>query len=76
MEAAETLLHERIHQITHGNASNPEGKALRQALGRLHTRIGGQDEILPMADEAGIDLSGPLTALSQLETRNRAALLV
>lgn len=76
IEAEETLLHERIHQILHGNAEDENGKALRQSLGRLYSRIGGKDAIVSLAKRVGADLSGPLAALPRVAMRNRPAFLV
>lgn len=76
IEAEETLLHERIHQILHGNAEDENGKALRQSLGRLYSRIGGKDAIVALAKRIGADMSGPLAALPKVAVRNRPAFLV
>lgn len=76
IEAEETLLHERIHQILHGNAEDKNGKALRQSLGRLYSRIGGKDAIVALAKRIGADMSGPLAALPKVAVRNRPAFLV
>lgn len=76
LEAEETLLHERIHQILHGNAEDENGKALRQSLGRLYSRIGGKDAIVALAKRAGADMSGPLAALPRVALSNRPAFLV
>lgn len=75
LEAEETLLHERLHQIVHGNAKDPEGKALRQTLGRLYLRMGGKSAIVRMANEAGIDIAGPLAAMDKMATINRPAFI-
>jgi N12 class adenine-specific DNA methylase len=75
LEAEETLLHERIHQIVHGNAKDPDGVALRQSLGRLYLRLGARSGIERMATEAGIDMTGPLAALPNVSAINRPAFL-
>jgi hypothetical protein len=75
LEAEETLLHERIHQIVHGNAKDPDGIALRQSLGRLYLRLGAKSGIERLAKEAGIDITGPLAALPNVSAVNRHAFL-
>lgn len=75
LEAEETLLHERIHQIVHGNAKDPDGIALRQSLGRLYFRLGSKSGIERMAKEAGIDITGPLVAMENVSAINRHAFL-
>lgn len=75
LEAEETLLHERIHQIVHGNAKDPDGIALRQSLGKLYTRAGAKSGIERMAKEAGIDMAGPLAAFEKVAAVNRHAFL-
>lgn len=75
LEAEETLLHERIHQILHGNAKDPNGTELRQSLNRLYGQMLGRDGIEKLAKAAGVDLSGPLSALPMIKAANRPAFL-
>jgi len=75
LEAEETLLHERLHQIVHGNAKDPSGIALRQALGKLYIRLGAKSGIVKLAAESGIDITGPLAAFQKVSAANRNAFL-
>jgi hypothetical protein len=54
LEAEETLLHERIHQIIHGNAKDPDGVALRQSLGRLYLRLGARSGIEALSAQSAM----------------------
>jgi len=52
LEAEETLLHERIHQVLKGNGKN----AYTQALNRLYLKLGSGKGLLEMANKYGYAL--------------------
>ncbi len=56
LEVEETLLHERIHQILHGNKADPQGHELKKALNVLYLQLGGMGGINALAEQLSINL--------------------
>jgi len=56
-EVEENLLHEHIHQILHGDKSDPQGIKLSAELNKLYTQMGGIGAINTLAEGLGINLT-------------------